>query len=204
MARSTTRNRGQGTGYREQIACTRYRNRHRNRDRDRNRNRYRSSELSPLRGSAQKKALLRRRKSERHCFCAKPQKRRRRRRRRKEKKERRGLAAAVRCLVAAGAAWGRYRHRGRNRNRISVPDRENVLPYKSRQSTRPVVTGSGFGSGSRVRARDFRSGSPIGAPDRIRDTFVGPDRRKAARGWPVFGAPAIRLPVLDEKIRPDT
>ena len=32
---------------------------------------------------------------------------------------------------------------------------------------------------------DFRSGPPIGAPDRIRDTFVGPDLRKAARRWSV-------------------
>ena len=31
---------------------------------------------------------------------------------------------------------------------------------------------------------------------------LGPDGRKAARGWPVFGPPAIRLPVLDEKGRP--
>ena len=85
---------------------------------------------------------------------------------------------------------------------------------------------------------DFRSGSPIGATDRTRDTSLAPigerqpaggpssghprsgcrswakrsvltreqdpdpDPRKAARGWPVFGPPAIRLPVLGEKVRP--
>ena len=43
--------------------------------------------LSALRASAQEVALLRRRKSERPCFCAKPQKRRRRRRRKKKKKK---------------------------------------------------------------------------------------------------------------------
>ena len=65
----------------------------------------------------------------------------------------------------------------------------SVQPSESRQSTQRNVPGSGFGSGSRVRARDFRSGSPIGGPDRIRDTFVGPDGRKAARGWPGTGHP---------------
>ena len=33
---------------------------------------------------------------------------------------------------------------------------------------------------------------------------LGPDLRKGARAWPVFGPRAIRLPVLDEKIRPGT
>ena len=60
------------------------------------------SELSPLRGSAQNVALLRRRKSEE-----------------KEPRLRRGgrsgLAAAVVGVVGAGAAWGRYRYRNGSR-----------------------------------------------------------------------------------------
>ena len=59
--------------------------------------RYRSSALSPLRGSAQKKALLGKTQKRKACFCAKPQKRRRREKRRKKRP-----SAAVRCVVAAG------------------------------------------------------------------------------------------------------
>ena len=56
------------------------------------------------------------------------------------------------------------------------------MPIGSRQRISDAFPGSGSGFSGAARADDFRSGPPIGAPDRIRDTFVGPDLRKAARG----------------------
>ena len=54
-----------------------------------------------------------------------------------------------------------------------VPTYDPVLPHRPRQYNLPNL-GSGFGSGSRVRARDFRSGLHIGAFDRIRDPSLAP------------------------------
>ena len=82
------------------------------------------------------------------CFCAKPQKRKA-------------------CFCAKPQ---KRRRRKRRRSLIE----ETFTPTVSHPSTQPLRYGSGFGSGSRVRARDFRSGPHIGAPNRIRDSFVGP------------------------------
>ena len=62
----------------------------------------------------------------------------------------------------------------------SCPNARSVSPARSTPGNSRSRPGSGFGFGSRVRARDFRSGSQIGAPDRIRDSFVGPRSAKVS------------------------
>ena len=73
-------------------------------------------------------------KSERPCFCAKPQKRR--------KKRRSGLTAAVVGLVVGRASCVRHR----NRHRIRALDRGTVPPHEARQSIQPSAPGPGLGS----------------------------------------------------------
>ena len=82
--------------------------------------------LSALRASAQDQALLRR--------SAKAKKRRKKR-----------PSAAVGCVVTAGVACGRYRHRGRNRYRIRSADRGNVHPHGITPVNSPPCPGSGLG-----------------------------------------------------------
>jgi hypothetical protein len=72
--------------------------------------------------------------------------------------------------------------------RTSGPRIESAAD-RTRQSTQPPVPGSGSGFGSRVRARDFRSGSQIGATDRIRDTSLAPICERQPAGGPSSGRP---------------
>ena len=78
-----------------------------------------------------------------------------------------------------------------------------LLPHHASQLS-PLSLGPGWGldrgSGREIFVQVRRSGPRIESEI----PSLGPDRRKAARGWPVFGTLAIRLPVLDKKIRPDT